>query len=193
MRSHRWRVTLKDGYVIWRCLGFIGLWDEHKHPNALFVLWGRGKRRAWIKADQRSRSLRVLLLHNMLLPAVSHVRPAPRSSQKAGDRSVSRHHGVTSPSYCIICWYLPITGCEILQPFFFFWSVYTGCLSENTNNKVNKTHLIEAAGESPGKSVCLFGAASLSFCWLLSVPSPHSADLQSYHCRDSPSSRIKRW
>lgn len=74
----------------------------------------------------------------------------------------------------------------------FFLSAQTGYLTENTHNndKLHKTHLIVEAGESPGKSVCLFGVACLSFCCFLSVPSPHSADLQSYYFQDSPSSGI---
>lgn len=40
-------------------------------------------------------------------------------------------------------------------------------------------------------SVCLFGAASLSFCLLLFVPSPHFSGLRSYCCPNNPSSRKK--
>lgn len=54
------------------------------------------------------------------------------------------------------------------------------------------TYLIVVAGEWPGISVCLFGAASLSSCWPPSVPSPHFVGLQSYYCQDSPSSQKKK-
>jgi len=55
--------------------------------------------------------------------------------------------------------------------------------------KNKNTYLIVVAGESPDITVCLFGAASLSFCWPPSVPSPHFVGLQSYYCQDSPSSQ----
>lgn len=41
-------------------------------------------------------------------------------------------------------------------------------------------------------SVCLFGAASLSFCLLLFVPSPHFSGLRSYCCPNNPSSQKKK-
>lgn len=74
-----------------------------------------------------------------------------------------------------------------------FFKVQKYVVSARTHtitNKLHNTHLIVEAGESPGKSVCLFGVACLSFCCFLSVPSPHSADLQSYYFQDSPSSGI---
>lgn len=41
-------------------------------------------------------------------------------------------------------------------------------------------------------SACLSGAASLSFCLLLFVPSPHFSGLRSYGCPNNPSSRKKK-
>lgn len=42
------------------------------------------------------------------------------------------------------------------------------------------------------RSVCPFGAASLSFCLLLFEPSPHFSGLRSYCCPNNPSSRKKK-
>lgn len=62
-----------------------------------------------------NQSLHVLLLHNNAhRSVVSQVRPAPRSCKTAGDRSVSRHSGVTSPSFCIMCSYFTVSESEIL-------------------------------------------------------------------------------
>ena len=50
------------------------------------------------------------------------------------------------------------------------------------------THPEVVVGVLLCRSVCLFGAASLSFCLLLFVPSPHFSGLRSYCCPNNPSS-----
>lgn len=56
----------------------------------------------------------------------------------------------------------------------------------------NQTHLKVVVCVLLCISVCLFGAAFLSFCLLLFVPSPHFSGLQSYCCPNNPSSRKKK-
>lgn len=58
--------------------------------------------------------------------------------------------------------------------------------------KKNQTHLKVVACGLLCISVCLFGAAFLSFCLLLFVPSPHFSGLRSYCCPNNPSSRKKK-
>lgn len=107
LRSQHRRVILKEENVIWKRLK----WDQHKYAGTGFAfseLKGRDK-----QAKGRSGGLRASACcfyttisihqssHGFVLLA--------RSCKNAGDRSVSRRCGVTSPSYCM-CSDFIITG-----------------------------------------------------------------------------------